>query len=390
MPVRCYDGVPVMQFHRVPPRPLIGRLLAIGLGLTVAIGCGSAVSPSPTAPSASVEAPATAGPGPSSSAHPSIAPASSPTAPGPAGSPALGGERLTVLLIGLDHTSERDFSELSDTLIVASLDPVAGTVSLLGLPRDLTDFPLPSGAIYRQKLNSLYTEIQANPARFGGGAGDDPFTVLAGVIGNLVDVPIDHWAAIDMDGFAGMIDELGGVDAYVADPICDPGYHQLGLRGFEAPAGWWHLTGPQALGLARVRHDAGGSDFQRLRRQLNLLTQIREAIVAAGASEDPLGWLAKVPSIRTDLSPETILAAAGVAAAVSPGRIHSRLVQPFGSGGTELYDNRGYVLSANIDEIREISSLLFTETGTRPTTGKPDAPPDKPATVKDLPRFNGC
>jgi hypothetical protein len=66
------------------------------------------------------------------------------------------------------------------------------------------------------------------------------------------------------------------------------------------------------------------------------------------------------------------------------------LIQPFGNGGTELYDSRGYVLSAKIDEIREIAGLLFTEPGTRPTTGRPQALPDKPSTLKDLPRFNGC
>src|SRR6185503_16854565 len=182
----------------------------------------------------------------------SLAPPSATTAPSPSATSAasgLGSERLNVLLVGIDNTTEREHSELTDSLIVASLDPVGQTVSLLALPRDLSDFPLPSGATYRAKLNSVYTEIKANPARFGGKKSDEPFAVLAGVVGNLVDLPIDHWATIDMDGFAGMIDKLGGVDEYVADAICDPGYHQLGIRGFEAKAGWWHLTGPQALGL---------------------------------------------------------------------------------------------------------------------------------------------
>ena len=29
-------------------------------------------------------------------------------------------------------------------------------------------------------------------------------------------------------------------------------------------------------------------------------------------------------------------------------------------------------------------------TGGRVTTGRQDPPPDKPATIKDLPSFNGC
>jgi LCP family protein required for cell wall assembly len=290
----------------------------------------------------------------------------------------------------MDDTTEREISEHTDTLIVASLDPVGGTVSLLGLPRDLTDFPLPSGSIYRDKINGIYLEIQGKPGRFGGTAGEEPLAVLARVVGEIVDLPIDHWAVIDMDGFAAMIDELGGIDVYVERAICDAGYRQLGLRGFEAGTGWWHMTGPQALAFSRVRKDAGGSDFQRMRRQQDVLVAIREAVVASGATDDPLGWLARVPAIRSDLPPETILAAGAAMAGIPGDRFHSRLIQPFGRGGTELTDERGYVLSANMDEIREAAGLLFTTPGKRPTTGRQDAPPEKPATVEDLPRSNGC
>ena len=295
-----------------------------------------------------------------------------------------------MLLVGMDDTTEREISEHTDTLIVASLDPVGGTVSLLGLPRDLTDFPLPSGQTYRDKINGIYLEIQGNPGRFGGTADEEPLAVLARVVGSIVDLPIEHWAVVDMDGFAAMIDELGGIDVYAERAICDAGYRQLGLRGFEAGAGWWHMTGPQALAFSRVRKDAGGSDFQRMRRQQDVLVAIREAVVASGASDDPLGWLGRVPAIRSDLPPETILAAGAAMAGISGDRFHSRLIQPFGRGGTEVYDDRGYVLSANMDEIREAASLLFTTPGKRPTTGRQDPPPEKPSEVEALPGFNGC
>ena len=367
---------------------IVTRRLAIGaLIAAFAASCGSPASPAPPG-GPSTEPSATAPSRPAATA--SSAASASPSDVVPSATSAPGAERLTVLLVGFDNSTERERSELTDSLIVASLDPAAGTVSLLGLPRDLSDFPLPAGAIYRQKLNSLYAEIRADPSRFGGTAGAEPEAVLADVLGDIVGVPIDYWAAIDMDGFAAMIDALGGLDVFVEDTICDSGYRQLGLRGFEAAAGWWHMTGPQALGLARIRHDAGGSDFQRMRRQQDLLVSIRDAIVAAGADGDPLGWLARMPAIRTNLPPDLIVAAASTVAAVSAQRFHGRLIQPFGNGGTEVYDSRGYVLRANIDEIRAIAGLLFTDPGTRPTTGRPQPTPDKPAAVPDLPRFNGC
>lgn len=367
------------------------RLAGLSVALLLVAACGATATPSPIGtPVASSPTPAATA-GPSEPVAPPPATASPPLPSATAASSGLGTERLNVLLVGLDNTTEREHSELTDTLIVASLDPVGQTVSLLALPRDLSDFPLPSGATYREKLNSVYTEIKAKPERFGGRKGDEPFAILAGVVGNLVDLPIDHWATIDMDGFAGMIDKLGGVDEYVADAICDPGYHQLGVRGFEAKAGWWHLTGPQALGLARVRHDVGGSDFQRVRRQMSLLVAIRDRILEKGAEKDPLGWLGKIPTIHTDLSPATILAAGALAASINPDRFNRRVIEPgAGNGGVELYDSRGYVLQAQMDEIRNVAGLLFTQPGSRPTTGRFQPLPARPSTVKSLPRFNGC
>jgi len=174
------------------------------------------------------------------------------------------------------------------------------------------------------------------------------------------------------------------------EAICDPGYRHAGVNGFEARPGWWHLTGPLALAFARVRHDTGGSDFQRMRRQQDLLVAIHAAAVDRGADADPIALMGGVGSLRTDLPPEILLAAAALVASIPSTDFRSRLIQPFGLGGEELYDARGYVLSARMDEIAEASRRLFTTPGRVPNTGRQEPPPDKPAQVKALPRFNGC
>jgi LCP family protein required for cell wall assembly len=378
--------------HQARPSLLARALVASLAAALLLASCGPSATPSPAAASQG-QAPATPA-ATASGAPPASASASPPASASAAPSATVGGlgsDRLNVLFVGIDNTTEREHSELTDSMIVASLDPVGQTVSLLALPRDLTDFPLPSGATYREKLNSVYAEIQANPKRFGGKTGEEPLDVLAGVIGNVVDLKIDHWVAVDMDAFAKLVDALGGVDVYVESAICDPGYHQLGVRGFEAAAGWWHLTGPQALGLARVRHNVGGSDFQRVRRQMALLVAIRDRIVEKGAEKDPLGWLKKVPAIRTNLSPESILAAAALVSSVNPSRFSRRVIEPgAGNGGVEGSDSRGYILEAQMGEIRDIAGLLFTDPGTKPTTGRFQPLPPKPSNVKNLPRYNGC
>ncbi|HEY7131953.1 MAG TPA: LCP family protein [Candidatus Limnocylindrales bacterium] len=386
-------------------RPAHAALVVAVLMAVVAAGCGadapspqpsgvatpSSLTPSAEAGTSPSEAPSASEPasGPPASAPPASAPPAPSAEPsGPAS--ALGTKRLNILLVGTDNTREREPSELTDSVIVASLDPVGGSVSLYGLPRDLTDFPLPSGAIWHEKLNALLVSIRANPKRFGGTAADDPYDVLAGVIANLVDLPIEHYAVTDMDGLSGLVDALGGIDVHVDQAICDPGYHQLGIRGFEAAVGWWHLTGPQALALGRIRHNAGGSDFQRMRRQQEILAAIRDRILRKGAQSDPLAWLKKVPKIHTDLPADQIVAAGMLVAGLPADRFFSRLVQPFGRGGTEDYDARGYVLKANLDEIRDGARLLFTNPGRTPTTGRQAELPARPATVRKLPRFNGC
>jgi LCP family protein required for cell wall assembly len=388
-------SVPRARHRRARAATAVAVLLAVLVG-----ACGSnAPSAAPSTGSSPSTSAASNTPSASDGAEPSVteAPASPEPSPSAAASAepsgpvsVLGSKRLNILLVGTDNTREREPSELTDSVIVASLDPVAGSVSLYGLPRDLTDFPLPSGTIWHEKLNALLVSIRQNPRRFGATSADEPYDVLAGVIGNLVDLPIDHYAATDMDGLASLVDALGGIDVHVDSAICDPGYHQLGIRGFEIPAGWWHLTGPQALALGRIRHNAGGSDFQRMRRQQDILAAIRTRILQQGAQADPLAWLKKVPKVHTDLPPDQIVAAGMLIAGLPADRFFSRLVQPFGRGGTEAYDARGYVLKANVDEIRDGARLLFTKTGRTPTSGRQPDLPAKPATVKKLPKFNGC
>jgi polyisoprenyl-teichoic acid--peptidoglycan teichoic acid transferase len=88
----------------------------------------------------------------------------------PTASAALGSEppelgRFTVLLIGMDSGPNR-YQALTDTMIVASLDPIAGAVSMISVPRDLVDLPLPDGRVFRQKVNGLVAYATQYPDKF--------------------------------------------------------------------------------------------------------------------------------------------------------------------------------------------------------------------------------
>ena len=102
---------------------------------------------------------ALAGPLPSAEPDPSFLtpasalPSSSATAsPSPTATPA--DPRVNVLLAGVDAGVGRN-TYLTDTMIVASLDPATDTVSMVSVPRDMVDVPLADGRKYRGKINSL-------------------------------------------------------------------------------------------------------------------------------------------------------------------------------------------------------------------------------------------
>jgi len=187
------------------------------------------------------------GAGPGATASPAVTASPSPTP---------GTPRINVLLLGVDSgVGRRTF--LTDTMIVASLDPVGGTVSLLSFPRDLVDVPLPSGGVFPGKVNSLLAFARANPAAFPGSSGDG-HDVLMAAFGLMTGLQIDLYAQVNLAGFVAVVDKLGGVEVNVGRAFCDPSYDEYGFtRGFAITAGRHLLTGNQALAYARVRKAAG-------------------------------------------------------------------------------------------------------------------------------------
>ena len=128
---------------------------------------------------------------PSASPDGSLEPSPSPTA-----TPAV--PRVNVLLIGMDSGVGRT-TALTDTMIIVSLDPVAKTVSMASIPRDMVDVPLPDGRKYRGKINGLVSYARWHPNKFPGSK--DGQSVLTAALGTLVGMKIDYWAQVNLGGF---------------------------------------------------------------------------------------------------------------------------------------------------------------------------------------------
>lgn len=281
----------------------------------------------------------------------------------PTASPAPGMEaRVNVLLIGMDSGVGRQ-TALTDTMMVASLDPIGGTISLVSMPRDMVDVPLPDGRAFRGKINSLVSYVRWHPAQFPGyDAGQD---VLAAALGELLGLRIEHWAQVDLGGFVRVIDSVGGVDVNVRRGFCDPDYDEYGMNGFGISAGRYHMNGQQALAYARIRKAAGESDFTRAARQQEVVAALRDRIVRGGLLTDPAGFLRSVGrAARTNVPPALIAEHLDEAAEVPRTRTYRAVINtPL---VRDRFDARGSIQVPDIAGIRELAARLFPLPGTDP------------------------
>ena len=191
-------------------------------------------------------------------------------------------EQVTVAVLGSDAGPGRVSSRL-DALLVASLDTRTGAVALFSVDRYLADFPLPDhlDVLYHERcttgegwryLNALYTcgleRIGTELAELYPASPDPAAAAVTDTLAELLDIPIDHHALVDMAGFVALVDALGGVELDLASPLTvrmSPAVEGDSWRTFALPAGRQLLDGEEALAYARVR--GSGGDARRMERQ---------------------------------------------------------------------------------------------------------------------------
>ena len=200
-----------------------------------------------------------------------------------------GASRVNVLVMGLDYRDwvSGEGAPRTDTMVLASVDPLSKTASVLSIPRDLwVSIP---GFEDPQRINVAY--------RFGetyqlpGGGPESAMKTVEGLLG----LKIDYYALIDFYAFEQFIDELGFIEIDVprniwVDPIDGP--------TVKLKRGTHDLPGNLALAYARARNTEGG-DFDRADRQMQVIMAIRDRIL----SYDMLTTLiSRAPGIYEQLS----------------------------------------------------------------------------------------
>jgi polyisoprenyl-teichoic acid--peptidoglycan teichoic acid transferase len=181
--------------------------------------------------------------------------------------------RLTVLISGSDHGPDRQGGR-TDAMMVATLDLNTGQPIIFGVPRNFGDIPLPEHVSsimgtesYTGMLKWLYGEAQAYPDLAPNG-GDPGMVALKGAISELLGIPIDYYAMVDMQGFIELVDAFGGVEIDVQAPVIVRLLSPIegeGWQQFEILPGEQTLDGHEALAYSRNR--TGTTDYDRMQRQ---------------------------------------------------------------------------------------------------------------------------
>jgi len=223
-------------------------------------------------------------------------------------------------------------SNRSDTIIVVHTQPDQQKATFLSFPRDLwVDIP---GVGYG-RINSAFS-LGINH----GGA-----QMVARTIRALTGIQIDHILYVDLAGFEGLVNALGGVQMCVPYPMQDP------LTALDIPAGCQHFDGKTALAYVRTRHQICDRipDFARIARQQQFL----RAIIAKLLSPRELLHLPSlVPALLDNLrvdeglkNPAELAYLAGQLNGVNTGNADFRVV-PTVPGGT--YVNGTYLSIVNL------------------------------------------
>ena len=267
--------------------------------------------------------------------------------------------RITILITGIDSGHGRDHA-LTDTIMLVSVDPDTAEVAMLSFPRDISNFELYGGGTYRGKINSLMTYARLHPEQFPDGG----LPTLAKQVGFIAGVPVQYFAAINLDGFQRMINLVGGVDVDNPKPIDDPVYDWFdGTRGFRLPAGPVHLDGRTGLAYVRSRYGAGDNDFTRAARQQQVLSALRKKLVTPGAiARLPELLQAVGASVRTNYPVADVRTLLTIAGRVSDETTTKKVLgPPYAIHPPSSTTGGIYTLRLDMDRVAKLSIDLFGE-----------------------------
>jgi LCP family protein required for cell wall assembly len=170
---------------------------------------------------------------------------------------------------GLDETRRRQLGtgqaagRRADTMMLLHIPRGTGKPVLVSLPRD-SYVPIPGHD--RNKLNAAFA--------FGGPQ------LLARTVEQATGIRIDRYMEVGFDGFASVVDAVGGVQICPKTAMRDP------MAGLNVKAGCQQANSRTALAYVRARH-SGRGDLDRVQRQQEFLGSLIDKSTSPGVVLNP-------------------------------------------------------------------------------------------------------
>ncbi len=195
--------------------------------------------------------------------------------------------RYNILLIGGDSGADR-WGLRPDSMTVASVDATTGQTVMIGLPRNMQNFPFREGSVMDEQfpdgfdcdacyLNGVGTWAGDHTDLFDSDTPGIDATVQA--VEGITGLDMNYWVMVNMRGFQRLVDAFGGVELNVRQRIPVGGLGK-DVTGYIEP-GERKLNGHDALWYARARE--GSDDYSRMARQKCVLSALLTQVSPASA-----------------------------------------------------------------------------------------------------------
>lgn len=208
-----------------------------------------------------------------------------------------GDGRVNILLLGKGGDGH-EAPDLTDTILVASIDPVNKNASILSIPRDFW-VRNPSGG--QSKINAVYASAK-NSVLSGKKTADIKqraeqagMAAIESTVENAMGIPIHYYVMVDFQGFMQAINTVGGIDIYV-DPNDKSGtvketlWDELTRKNYtlNVQPGNNHFDGQRALMYSRSRYTSARGDFDRSERQRKVIIALKDKVLSVGTFGNPV------------------------------------------------------------------------------------------------------
>jgi len=184
--------------------------------------------------------------------------------------------QINILLLGIAG-EKKPGQNLTDTIMIVSINTKTNRVGLLSLPRDLF-VEIPKLKI-QSKINSVYQIGLKSNNRDPQKAAE----LIENTVEEITSLDINYYVILDFEGFEKIIDSIGGINIMNERDIYDASYPgpNYSYETFELEKGFHELDGKMALKYARERHSDPAGDFGRAKRQQQVLQAVKNKVFSA-------------------------------------------------------------------------------------------------------------